>query len=85
MMHVDNGSCSDTSSCFSLLCTIDTSISATSSTLTANLSGATYQWIDCNNGNSPIPGVTGQSYTPSSDGTYAVIIDNGNCSDTSSC
>jgi Secretion system C-terminal sorting domain/FG-GAP repeat len=54
-------------------------------TLTATLSGATYQWIDCNNGDLPIAGETNQSFTTTVDGSYAVIIDDGTCIDTSVC
>lgn len=55
-------------------------------TLTANASGAyTYQWFDCNNGNSPISGATSQSYTPTVSGTYGVSISAGSCTSTSAC
>jgi alpha-tubulin suppressor-like RCC1 family protein len=54
-------------------------------TLTAVQSGATYQWINCNNGNAIIPGATAQSFTPTANGSYAVIVTNANCSDTSAC
>ena len=53
-------------------------------TLTASASGASYQWIDCSN-NSPIAGATSQSYTATQNGSYAVIVTQGNCSDTSAC
>ena len=65
--------------------TVDVSVSQNGNTLTANETGASYQWIDCNNNNTPIPGTQNQSFTPTSDGSYAVIVDNGNCSDTSKC
>jgi hypothetical protein len=55
-------------------------------TLTAQNSSATsYQWIDCNNGNLAISGATNQSFTAVSNGNYAVIINEGNCVDTSAC
>jgi hypothetical protein len=53
--------------------------------MTANQSSATYQWIDCANGNAIITGATGQSYTATNDGEYAVIITKNGCSDTSNC
>jgi len=37
----------------------------------------TYQWIDCNNGNVPITGATGQSFTATTNGDYAVRIEDG--------
>ncbi|MFN7014770.1 MAG: T9SS type A sorting domain-containing protein [Bacteroidia bacterium] len=54
-------------------------------TLTAVQNGATYQWIDCDNNNSPIPGATQQSFTPSANGRYAVEIMYNGCSRTSFC
>lgn len=57
-------------------------ISQLGNTLTTNISGATYQWIDCAT-NAPIAGATHQNYRPTANGTYAVIITNNNCTDTS--
>jgi|GEM_PF-2142355 len=64
---------------------IDTSITLLNGTLTANQNGASYQWVDCGAGGVPIPGATGQSYTPTVDGSYSVTITLGSCSATSSC
>lgn len=54
-------------------------------TLSANTSGATYQWIDCNNDFDAILGATNQDYSPASNGDYAVIVSSNNCYDTSEC
>ncbi|MCG8577007.1 MAG: FG-GAP-like repeat-containing protein [Flavobacteriales bacterium] len=54
-------------------------------TLMADATGYNYQWIDCDNGNTPIVGSTSQSFTPSVAGNYACIVDNGECSDTTDC
>src|SRR5690606_22797512 len=51
----------------------------------ADLTGADYQWIDCNNNNQILIGETNQTFVAAINGIYAVIIDNGICSDTSSC
>ncbi|MFT7611226.1 MAG: hypothetical protein ACI9J3_000168 [Parvicellaceae bacterium] len=64
---------------------IDSSITQTGAVLTANQNGVSYQWIDCNSGFVPIPGATNQSYTATANGSYAVIIDDGFCTDTSAC
>jgi hypothetical protein len=64
---------------------LDLSISQTGNTLTANATGATYQWVDCDNGNVIISGETNQSFTPSVSGNYAVIITQNGCTDTSAC
>lgn len=53
--------------------------------LSANAVGAMYQWIDCDNGNSPISGETNQDFTAFANGNYAVIVTENGCSDTSSC
>lgn len=63
---------------------IDLSTTLVSTTITANASGMTYQWINCST-NTSLPGETNQSFTPSLTGDYAVIINNGSCSDTSAC
>lgn len=65
---------------------ISTSISALGNTVAANASPATYQWIDCDNGDTAIAGATGQSYTTTlSNGNYAVIVTQNGCIDTSLC
>lgn len=64
--------------------TINTSVSKAMNTLTVAESGATYQWIDCNT-NIPVSGANGRSFTPTVDGSYAVAVSTGLCSDTSSC
>jgi uncharacterized delta-60 repeat protein len=64
---------------------IDTSTSLSSATITSNQNGASYEWADCNNSMLLIGGENGQSYTPATDGDYAVIITLNGCKDTSSC
>jgi alpha-tubulin suppressor-like RCC1 family protein len=55
------------------------------SAITANNSNATsYQWFNCIT-STIIDGETGQSFTATEDGTYAVIITENGCSDTSDC
>jgi hypothetical protein len=62
-----------------------TSVSVISNQITADQSAALYQWLDCNNGYAAISGTTGQNYTPTSNGSYAVQIDLNGCIDTSAC
>lgn len=64
--------------------TVDVSLTVNDPVMTANATNATYQWINCENG-FPVPGATAQSFTPSLNGTYAVIVTQGNCTDTSAC
>lgn len=60
-------------------------ITLTASTLSSDEIGASYQWLDCDNGNSPIAGATSQDYTPASVGNYAVDVTVNGCTVTSSC
>lgn len=53
-------------------------------TLQANLQGANYQWIACAT-DLPIPFATNNQFTPTANGTYAVVVSQGVCSDTSVC
>ncbi len=63
---------------------LDLGISQDGTTLIANTTGASYQWLDCND-NSVIDGATERSYTGTEGVSYAVIVDDGYCSDTSDC
>jgi len=53
--------------------------------LTVDAPNLSYQWVDCNNGNSPILSATNQSFSPTANGNYAVQITNGTCVELSSC
>ncbi|PCJ28543.1 MAG: hypothetical protein COA97_00950 [Flavobacteriales bacterium] len=64
---------------------IDTTVTLSGDTMTANASGYSYQWVDCDNGNAPVAGATSQSFVPSTGGNYAVEINNGTCTITSPC
>lgn len=66
-------------------CTADTSVIQNGNTLTANATNATYQWVDCNNGNAPIAGATSASFTTFVTGSYAVEVTQGGCTAMSSC
>ena len=63
---------------------LNVGVTSSAETITANLLGASYQWIDCNT-LLPIAGQTGQSFTATANGSYAVIVSSSNCSDTSAC
>ena len=52
-------------------------------TITAS-AGTTYQWINCTT-NTPIAGATAQTFAATANGSYAAIVSNGTCSDTSNC
>ncbi|PCH66177.1 MAG: hypothetical protein COC01_08750 [Bacteroidetes bacterium] len=65
--------------------TTDTSVSKNDTVLTSNENTATFQWLDCSNGNAPIAGATSQSYIATTNGSYAVVVDKNGCIDTSNC
>lgn len=60
-------------------------VTQTGTTLMADATGVTYQWVDCDNNNAPINGETNQSYTPVNTGNYAVEITSATCTSTSDC
>jgi hypothetical protein len=64
----------------------DNNVTQAGSLLTADQTGATYQWLDCNDNNAIINGETNQSYTPTPiTGDYAVEVTLNGCVDTSAC
>lgn len=48
-------------------------------------SSYSYQWLDCDNGNSLIPGAQDSVFIPTQNGNYALAIANNSCLDTSIC
>ncbi|MEN8929024.1 MAG: T9SS type A sorting domain-containing protein, partial [Flavobacteriales bacterium] len=61
-------------------------VSVSGITLTANQTGVTYKWADCDNNFSYILGDTARTFTPVRNGNYAVIVTTPEgCSDTSAC
>jgi hypothetical protein len=58
-------------------------VTESNNVLTSSLADS-YQWIDCSI-NQIISGETGQVYVPVANGTYAVLISDGACNDTSEC
>jgi hypothetical protein len=53
--------------------------------LVATEVGVTYQWVNCDSGFASISGETNQIFIPSVNGQYAVVLSNGDCTDTSAC
>lgn len=64
---------------------IDNSTDLSDNIITALQAGATYRWLDCDNGNAPISGEISASFSPTSNGNYAVEITMNGCVDTSDC
>jgi hypothetical protein len=65
--------------------TVNVMVYTSADTLTAAASGATYQWLNCDNNNYPIAGATSQSFQGLTNGNYAVQITLNGCVDTSIC
>jgi len=64
---------------------LDVGVVQNGATLSANLTGADYQWLDCGNNLAVLTGETSQSFTPSVSGNYAVENTLNGCTDTSGC
>ncbi len=64
---------------------MNASVDQSENTLTAVTPDAIYQWLDCNNGFQPLTGETDQSFTAQNSGSYAVMVTDGDCMDTSAC
>lgn len=85
---ITNGAASGCDSIVTLnltVITVDTLVIQSGNSLTAVAGNATYQWIDCNNGNSEIAGETNQAFIASANGSYAVEITENGCTAVSSC
>lgn len=63
----------------------DATVTTFQNTISANATGALYQWLDCNNNFAAIVGATSQSYTATTAGIFAVMVTENNCTDTSIC
>ena len=64
--------------------TLNLAVTQTGTNLSVNQSGASYQWFNCST-MSVISGATNQSYMTIANGSYAAIVSNNGCSDTTDC
>lgn len=64
---------------------INMQLTVTSTNLNALATSGTFQWLDCQNNYSEIPGENSNTFIPLTSGEYAVQIVSGNCVDTSLC
>ncbi len=69
----------------SVLPPINTTVQTNMATISAQLAGAAYQWLDCDQNWQAIPSANAQSFTATTSGNYAVEIRVIACKDTSSC
>lgn len=63
---------------------LNVGVSNSNGVLTADETGANYQWVNCDNSSS-VSGETSQSFTPSVTGNYAVEITQSGCTEISEC
>jgi hypothetical protein len=63
----------------------DITTTTSGTTISANNTGATYQWLDCDANYSIIVGEAGQSFSATSNGNFAVELTENSCLDTSAC
>ncbi len=94
-IYTTNGSYSDTlmstTGCDSIvmldltITTVDVSTMVSGNTIISNETNGVYQWVDCDNGNNYIAGETNQSFTPVTNGNYAVLVSVDSCEAYSSC
>ena len=77
--------CTNENSFTIIITPIDASTSLSGTTITANLFGVNYTWLDCENNYSVIPGQNTQTFSAFENGNYAVIVNDGSCLDTSEC
>jgi hypothetical protein len=64
---------------------VDTGVTQNGFSLVADHTSPTYKWLDCNNGYAAIPGATAKTFTPAVSGSYAVVVSQSGCTDTSNC
>ena len=76
--------CDSVVSLFLTINNVNVSVTQAGTMLTADETGAAYQWIDCET-TMAISGETNQSYTATANGSYAVIVTKDGCTDTSAC
>jgi hypothetical protein len=79
-----SGQCVQDASMTVVVNTVNTTVNTVGITLTAASTGAVYQWIDCST-DQPIAGATNATFIPTQNGSYAVVVTQNNCSDTSNC
>ncbi len=84
VIGTDAKGCRDTAMITIYLQQVDTSFSISGDSLIANVPD-TLQWLDCQNGMAAIQGETKQQFLPLANGSFALAVTQGPCTDTSNC
>ncbi|MEQ8325060.1 MAG: T9SS type A sorting domain-containing protein [Vicingaceae bacterium] len=79
------GKCKDTASIFITVNRVDTAVTFNNNVMASTADSSIWQWVDCNNTFSSVVNGMNQQYAPESNGSYAVIVTQNGCTDTSSC
>lgn len=85
VVYSDSSNCQASDSILIVETDPDTAVFVSGNVLTSAASGDSWQWIDCNNGNVSIPGAISQSFAAITGGSFAVIVTDNGCTDTSAC
>lgn len=64
--------------------TLETVITFVNDTISPTFTGDSYQWINCDTG-TELTNENDSTFVPTQNGTYALIMTQGNCTDTSNC
>jgi hypothetical protein len=64
---------------------VDVSVVQLNANLFAQATNATFQWLDCGNGFTPVQGAVASQFTATANGQYAVQVTQNGCTDTSAC
>ncbi len=64
---------------------VDVTVTEVAPNLTANAATANYRWLDCDDNYAFLAGETGQTFTATMNGNYAVEVTENSCVDTSDC
>ena len=64
---------------------VDITTTNVNDTITSNATGATYQWLDCDNAFAIITGKISQNFVATTNGNFAVEVTQNSCTDTSVC
>jgi hypothetical protein len=84
-IYTDANGCDSVVALIATATSVDTVVTRSGNILTAQATGATFQWLYCDSNYQIIPGATQQSLIPVYNGSYAVAVTQNGCTDTSTC